>query len=159
MANKYYLLTFGSGNPASFTGLAPTLTLFSSVPAGTGLTAPAITEITGTGFYTFAYAPTLPIAFLADGGSNLSANDRYIKGILDPIQAVDNKVGFEFDSIGSTSVDPSTLFGLAKRNQAFEEGDSTFNKTTGVWVVSSRGATQVLVAKTLTDAAGSVTKT
>lgn len=155
---KQFVLTFGSGNPASFTGLSPTLSIFSSAPGGSLITAPSITEINATGFYTFAYDPTLPIIFLVDGGSNLQANDRYIKGILDPIQAVDAKVGFSFSTFGSTSIDPSTVLGYLKRNLEFEEGDSTFNKTTGEWVISSRGSSTILRDKTLTDSAGTVTK-
>lgn len=156
---KHYSLTFGSGNPASYTGLTPTMTVFQSVPGGSLLAAPAITEINATGFYTFAYAPTLPIIFLCDGGSSLSGNDRYIKGILDPIQAVDEQVGFSFSSFGTTATDPTTLMGYAKRNLEVEEGNSTFNKTTGVWDIYSRGSSTLLAEKTLVDNAGSVTKT
>lgn len=156
---KYYALTFGTGNPASNTGLSPTMIVFQSVPGGSLLTAPAISEINATGFYTFSYAPTLPIIFLCDGGSGLSSSDRYIKGILDPIQAVDEQVGFSFSSFGNSTTDPTTLMGYAKRNLEVEEGNSTFNKTTGVWDIYSRGSSTLLAEKTLTDTSGSVTKT
>lgn len=156
---KNYLLRFGSGNPASFAGLSPTMTIFSMVPGGTALTGPAISELpTSTGLYTFAYAPTLPIAFICDGGSALSSTDRYIVGILDPIQAVDDKVGFSFDSFGNTASDPTTLLGYAKRNLEFEEGNATFDKTTGAWDIYSRGSSTLLREKLLANSSGDVTK-
>lgn len=156
---KQYLLRFGSGNPASYSGLSPTLSLFCSVPGGTVMVGPTISEIpTATGLYTFAYDPTLPISFVCDGGAALSSGDRFVVGILDPIQAVDAKVGFSFDSYGSTSSDPTTLLGYSKRNLEFQEGDATFNKTTGAWDIYSRGASTLLREKTLTNTSGDVTK-
>jgi hypothetical protein len=120
---------------------------------------PTISEIpTATGLYTFAYDPTLPISFVCDGGSSLSSGDRFVVGILDPVQAVDAKVGFSFNSFGSTSSDPTTLLGYAKRNLEFQEGDATFNKTTGAWDIYSRGASTLLREKTLTNTSGDVTK-
>lgn len=161
MANKTYLLKFGSGNPSSFSGLSPTFTLFQIGPTlpWANLTAPGVTEIsTGSGIYTFGYNATLPIAFVADGGAVLSSADRYITGILDPIQAVDQRVGFPGDSIGSTAVDPTTLMGYASRNQEVLEGDATFDKTTGTWLMQTRGST-TFQSKVLTNNSGSVTKT
>ncbi len=161
MADKTYLLKFGSGNPASFTGLSPTFTMFEIGPTlpWASLTPPGISEIsTGAGLYMFAYNATLPIAFVADGGAVLSTADRYVTGILDPIQAVDQRVGFPGDSIGSTSVDPTTLMGYASRNQEVLEGDATFDKSTGEWLMQTRGAT-TFQSKVLTNNSGSVTKT
>lgn len=159
---KSYLLKFGSGDPSSFTGLSPTMTLFLAGPtlpwSGASVIAPGITEIaSGVGLYTFNYNATLPIAFKADGGAALSAGDRYITGILDPIQAVDERVGFPGDSFGSTNIDPSTLMGYASRNQEVQEGDATFDKTTGTWVIQTRGGTTIQT-KVLTNLSGSVTK-
>lgn len=157
---KQYIVRFGNGSPASYSGLSPTLSLFCSVPGGSTLVGPAISEIpTSTGLYTFAYAPTLPIAFVCDGGNSLSSTDRFVVGVLDPIQAVDDKVGFSFDSYGSTSVDPTTLLGYVKRALEFWEGDGSFNKTTGAWEIYSRGASTLLREKILSNAAGDITKT
>lgn len=159
---KSYLLKFGSGDPSSFTGLSPTFTLFlqgPTLPWGTpGVAAPGITEIaSGTGLYTFVYNATLPFAFVADGGSGLASGDRYITGILDPIQAVDERVGFPGASIGSTNVDPVTLMGYAGRSQEVQEGNATFDKTTGSWAIQTRGGTTIQT-KVLTNLSGSVTK-
>lgn len=158
---KNYLLKFGSGDPTNFTGLSPTFSFFQIGPTlpWANLTPPGISEISsGAGLYTFAYNATLPIAFVADGGAALADADRFVTGILDPIQAVDERVGLPGDSFGSTSTDPTTLMGYASRNQEITEGDATFDKTTGVWVIQTRGGTTIQT-KTLTNLAGSVTKT
>lgn len=156
---KNYLLIFGSGNPVTFSGLSPTLIVFKSVPGGTNIAAPSISEIpTSTGMYSFAYGPTTPIAFVCDGGSSLGSGDRYIRGILDPVQRVDENIGEQYDSFGSTSVDPSTLTGYAKRNLEFEEGDAQFNKTSGDWSIYNRGATTLLRTKNIVNTSGDVEK-
>jgi len=158
---KFYGLRLSTAeNGASFTGLTPTLSVFWDLVAGT-TRAPAspITELAANpGFYYFAYSATTPIAFRADFGAGLPGGFRYVEGILDPIQAVDEKVGFTSDSIGSTSVDPSTIFGYAKRLQEFLEGNATYIKNTGVWNIYSRGSSTQLASKTLTDDSGQSTK-
>lgn len=157
--SKSYGLKFGTGDPRLNTGLHPTLIIFNSAIDGTPLTPPGISEvISGSGIYNFMYGPTLSIGFLADGGSNLSSSDRYITGLLDPIQAVDEKVGYATDSFGSTGVDPTTIFGYAKRNQEFEEGNAVFNKSSGVWDIYSRGSSTLLAEKTLTNSISLATK-
>lgn len=157
---KNYLLRFGQNNPANYTGLSPTFTIFAQVPGGTLVTAPGITESpAASGLYSFGWtATTLPVEFLCDGGAVLSSTDRFIVGILDPVDAVDEKIGWRTDSFGTTATDPSTLYGYAKRNLEVEEGDAAFNKNTGVWDVSSRGASVLLFEKTLVNNSGSVIK-
>lgn len=155
---KTYYLKFGSGDPASFTGLTPTLVIFSAGGL-TAVTAPGVTETpAGSGFYRFDYGPTLSTLFKADGGAALASGDRYIVGVLDPIQVVDERIGTTADSFGSTATDPTTLLGFAKRNQEIQEGDAAFAKSTGVWSISSRGSSTLLREKTLTNNATSATK-
>lgn len=155
---KTYVIKFGTGNPANFSGLTPTFTIFSSFGL-TSITAPGITETpASSGLYQFVYGPTVPIVFKIDGGSSLSDSDRYIPNVLDPIQAVDEKVGTLSDSFGSTAVDPTTLMGYLKRLQEFMEGNATFIKSTGIWSVFSRGSTTQLASKTLTNTSTSATK-
>lgn len=154
---KDYDLIFGTGNPATKTGLSPTFLVFSNF-GGSLIVAPGISECPAlSGHYQFTYGPTNAIKFTIDGGSALSDGDRYIVGVLDPIQAVDEKVGTLGDSIGSTAIDPTTLIGYAKRSQEWLEGDAVFTKSTGVWNVSSRGST-LLATKTLTNTTTSATK-
>ncbi len=155
---KTFYLIFGTGNPQSYTGLSPTFIVFSA----NGLTtvpAPAITESpTGSGIYKFIYGPTLSTVFVADGGSALNVNDRYISAALDPIQAVDESVGNPADSFGTSSTDPATLMGYAKRAQEFNEGDANYNKSTGVWTIYDRTAGVTLAVKTLTNDTTQATK-
>jgi hypothetical protein len=157
---KNYLLRFGQNNPANYTGLSPTFTVFAFLPSGTLTTPPGITESpAGTGLYSFGWtATTLPVAFKCDGGATLSSTDRFIVGILDPVDAVDEKIGWLTDSFGTTATDPTTLLGYARRNQEVEEGDADYLKASGVWSVSSRGASVLLFEKTLVNNSGSVTK-
>lgn len=148
---KTYYLKFGTGNPANYSGLTPTLVIF-SLDGITALAAPGITETpSGSGFYRFQYGTTGSIVFKADGGAALADGDRWIPGTLDPIQAVDEKVGFSTDSYGSTSADPSTVIGFLKRSQEFQEGNAVFTKSTGVWQVYSRGSSTLLAQKALTN--------
>lgn len=156
---KTYYLVFGTGNPSSYTGLTPTLIVFSAAGL-TALVAPAIIEgPAGSGFYNFQYGPTLSINFLADGGAALSATDRYIKGALDPVQAVDQTIGQPTDSFGTTLVDPTTVLGYQKRNLEFNEGNKTYIKSTGIWDIYSRGSSTLLREKTLTNSVTSANST
>lgn len=148
---KSYYLQFGSGDPANFTGLSPTFVIFSAGGL-TAAVAPGVTETpVGSGLYRFDYAPTMSIIFKADGGAGLSSGTRYIVGTLDPIQAVDEKVGTIDDSFGSTALDPSTLLGYAKRSLEFWEGNAIFTKATGIWDIYSRGSSTLLREKALTN--------
>lgn len=161
---KTYWVTFGSSspNPQNFAGLTPTLILFVS-QGGTNLTAPTpFTEVgVSTGFYTFTYdpSPTFAVAFIADGGAVLTNTDRYVGGVLDPISAVDTRVGFIQDSFGSTVADPTTLMGFAKRFQEFFEGDMTFTKATAIWQIFNRGSSTLLRQKNLSNNTTQATKT
>lgn len=154
---KDYWATFGS-DPRVNTGLTPTFVIFETA-GGSTLSPPSISEpLAGSGFYKFTYGPTASICFLLDGGAALSSSDRYVQGVLDPIQAVDEKVGTSADSFGSTSVDPSTIFGYVKRNLEFQEGDATFNKSSGIWDIYSRGSSTLLREKTLANSTSQVSK-
>lgn len=187
MANKLYQLIFGTGNPASNTGLTPTLSTFKVLPAGTAITGPGITEMpSSSGIYYFAYDPigaTTPISFVCDGGASLTTSNRYVVGNCDPIDAIDQYgqslialgntilstalglsgsfntlIGNTASSFGSTSVDPTTLFGYLKRAQEFNEGNAIFDKTLATWNISSRGSSTLLASKALADTSGNVTK-
>ena len=127
---------------------------------GTAIAAPSITEPgVSTGFYLFSYGPTASISFLVDGGSALADTDRYVQGVLDPIQVVDERVGTLTDSIGSTTTDPGSVFAYLKRNQEVSEGNATFSKTTGVWSLYSRGSSTLLREKSLANTTTAVNKT
>lgn len=122
MAKEYYL-KFGSGNPTLTTGLSPSFAQFKSWTGGT-VTPPGITQpIAGWGLYRFEYSPSFSIMFVADGAtSSLSNNDRYVMGVLDPADSVDERVadvgtsliaaGITLAAIGTSLLAFSSSLGL-----------------------------------------------
>lgn len=197
MATKTYWLKFGSGDPRPYTGLTPTFLQFFD-NTGQTLSPPSIAEVkyggaTASGMYGFSYniSSTQSICFLAFSVTLLAnTNDRYVSGILDPVQAVDQPVvatgitisgmaatllalgssssiansfiGSTASSIGSTSVDPTTVFGFLKRMTEFLEGDNVFYAAGGTWLIYNRaslGSTTLLRVKTILNSGAGVTKT
>lgn len=156
---KQYWLKFGTGSASINTGLTPTFTIF-SLSGLTAIAAPGITETpTGSGLYRFIYSPTtVPVVFEADGGAALATGDRYIDGSLDPIQSVNEAVTDFSNSFGSTLLDPTTILGYLKRVQEYLEGFQSFNKATGAWDIYSRGASTLLIEKTLTNTVSTATR-
>lgn len=176
MATKDYLLRFGSGNPQSFTGLAPTFISYINLSTGTSVARPGITEII-SGLYRFTTTPSFQIAFIADGATTgLDSAVRFVAGTLDPLDITDTTIsnidtnvsalsssfnagiGSTASSFGTDSADPATLFGYLKRVQELLEGDQSFNKTTGSWLMQARSAGQTLRVKTLANGASIVTR-
>lgn len=241
-----------NADPRTYPSLAPTFLTFKNAVTGADISKPAISQLSTTGVYTFLYNATVPTYFLLDGITTTTATDRYVFGIIDPVQQVDNQlsilsvsllaahstlaalgttsvalgttsvalgntnaalgttsvalgttalagitlnfqlgtslaaastsltaqavtilsyvsiagagnatiiglIGTASSAIGSTSIDPTDLFGYLKRAQEFREGNQTFSKTAGTWSISSRGNT-LLATKTLTNSSTTVTK-
>lgn len=158
MAKTYYV-KFGSGDPRVNTGLSPTFVIFSQGGL-TAIAGPTITEKpAGSGMYQFVYGPTMAVAYLMDGMGSLGSADRYISGVLDPIQAVDQQIGFITDIFGTTGADPSTLYGYFRRFLEMVEGNQVFTKATGVWQMFNRGSSTLLRTKSMTDTLTSSTRT
>lgn len=156
---KNYWISFGANDPRTQTGLAPTFIQFFNA-LGQTLAPPGITEIfAGSGSYRFQYTAgySTSVWFLVDGATSGLGSLRYVSGVLDPIDTVDLLVGYTGSSIGSTSVDPSDVFGHVKRRQEFDEGIQTFLKSSGQWSIYSRGASTLLTVKTLTNSTTGVT--
>lgn len=102
MASKSYFVRFGSGNPATYTGLAPTFIVFRTVVGTT--TPPGFSELSTTGIYRFDYDIRGQIAFVIDGATTGLANaDRYVSGVLDLTDQMD-QVGSTLAAIGTTNV-------------------------------------------------------
>jgi len=160
---KTYWLGVGDSSiaPVTYTGLSPTLITFVD-STGATVTPPGITESpAGSGVYRFSYGPTLGMFFTVDWGGSVPSNFRYTKGALDPLQAVDERIGgiiSNNDSIGSTSTDPTTIIGFLKRAQEFLEGDAQYAKSAGTWNIYSRGSSTLLRVKTLTNTTSAATK-
>lgn len=179
MSIKSYWLSFGSGNPQLNAGLTPTfitfqaataLTLssgFTSLVGFTALTSPPIYEIgVSVGLYSFCYDQlanpfgiTSPIVFTVDGGAALLSANRYISAVLDPIQAVDQRLGYVTDSYGSTLLDPASALGYLRRALEFWEGAAVYTKPTGIWQIYDRGNTLLLRQHQLTNSSATTTKT
>ena len=159
MSVDYYLV-FGKGDPSSNTGLAPTFMVFQN-SAGGATTPPSIAEISSTGIYTFNYAPLGSINFVVDGATtSLVASDRYIVGALDIGDENNNlNIGTITDSIGDDSTDPTSPYGFLRRIKEWLEGQSTYTKSTGGWVVKETTGATTLSSRTITDNTTTVDKT
>ena len=157
MARNYYF-RFGNSDSATFTGLSPTFLRFVG-PTGTIASPPGITEISSTGIYSSSYGATFNIAYVIDAfTTSVGASFRYIFGTMTPEDTAQERIGYSGDSIGSTSADPSTIYGLAKRLQEILEGQQVYTKSTGVLLLESRGAT-VLRSLTIADNTTQTTRT
>jgi len=158
--SQYRGIQFGSGNPATNTGLSPTFIMFAKLDTGTTTLPPGITEtIVGSGLYYFIYGATGPISFTVDGGSALATADRYVSGTMDPVQSVDVRLGYTSDSFGSTLTDPATAISYLKRTLEFLEGNANYDKATAIWSVYSRGSSTLLRVKTLSNTSSDADKT
>lgn len=67
-------------------------------------------------------------------------------------------LGTPSSSIGSTGIDPTTIFGFLMRAQEMAEGNQTYTKATGTLDFFTRGATMIR-EKTISDSSSSTTKT
>lgn len=126
MATRDYWLRFGSGNPASVSGLAPTFITFIDSSGG-NVTPPAITEPGSKGLYKFAFDPTQTIAFTVDGATTgLAASDRYIAGVLD----AQDTFGVTLNAIGVTQVaQGATVVAIGNSFAALSSTFTAFNSS------------------------------
>lgn len=85
---------------------------------------------------------------LALGVSNLAIGTSLVAGLGDTAS-----------SYGTDVSDPTTVFGFLKRAQETREGNETYTKSTGVLDIYSRGSSQLLREKTISDSTTSTTKT
>jgi len=98
-------------------------------------------------------------------GSSVAALSATLLGIGSTVFAIgstsfafNDMLGTTASSFGSTSADPSSVFGMVKRIQEILEGNATFDKTTGTWNIYSRGSSTLLRVKALSDGQTSTTK-
>jgi hypothetical protein len=164
--SRDYWFAFGGGTAAANSGLSPTFITFMN-DLGTGLPAPAITEIASKGLYLCQYGATQTIVFTLDGfTTGLVATDRFISGVFDPydqfgvtLNAMGLAIGTTASSYGNTAIDPVDLFGLMKRNLEFNEGNKTYTKATGLLDYFIRGGAVLLREKTVSDSSTTTTTT
>lgn len=60
-------------------------------------------------------------------------------------------IGDTSSSFGSTSADPTTVFGFLKRSQEMAEGNRSYAKASGLLDYYSRGSSTLLIEKVITD--------
>ena len=123
MARDYWF-AFGTGNPATYSGLAPTFISFVN-NAGTTYPGPTITERAATGLYQISYGATQTMAFTLDGATTgLATSDRYIAGVFDPYDQFGVTLNAAF-ALGTTSVAiGTTLIGYGA--SGFAQGATLF---------------------------------
>lgn len=103
--SKVYFMQFGSGDPRTYTGLAPTFLIFVRGTDGQTISPPSITEsLTSSGIYQFTFGTTQPIAFLADAATTSpGTSGRYVFGAIDPADRAD-EYGTSIVALGTTAV-------------------------------------------------------
>ncbi len=163
MATRDYFFAFGSGNPASKTGLAPTFIKFVN-SAGAATTAPSIAETpAGSGIYKSSYEPNGIIAFVMDGATtSLATSDRYIFGTLDPYDmfgATLNAIAVTLSGMGVTLAAQGVTLSSYIAAQGLAEGNQVYTKATGILDMYSRGSSTLLAEKTISDTSTQTTKT
>lgn len=84
-------------------------------------------------------------------GGTLNAIGTTIASMNTGASGIAALLGTSASSFGSTSADPTTVFGFLIRAQEFREGNRTYNKTSGVLDYYSRGSSTLLREKTITD--------
>jgi hypothetical protein len=144
-----YLLQFGTGDPRTFTGLAPTFLIFKDKD-GTNVTPPGITEVpSSTGLYYFAWGTTTNIAFLADAATTSpGTSNRYIAGMLDQADRI-AEIGASLAALGTTSVALGTTnVALGTTNVALGTTNVALGTTAVSWG-SALGSTLVATGSTL----------
>lgn len=82
-------VSFSQSSPNTYPSLAPTFITWMDMQTGNTFTPPAITQMAFTGIYMFSHTTTTPFYFLLDGITVNSTSDRYVYGVLSPIQQVD----------------------------------------------------------------------
>ncbi len=92
-------------------------------------------------------------------GTTLVAQGSTLVGTGNTLLTLSSYIGSTASSFGSTSVDPTTLFGFLKRAQDLSEGNNTYVKSTGVLSMLSRGSSTLLATKTISDTSSQTTKT
>lgn len=101
--------------------------------------------------------------FAAAQGTSLLAQglSAYALGVSNYALGLVNQtlVGTTASSFGTDLVDPTTVFGFLKRAQETREGNETYTKASGDLDIYSRGSSQLIASKTVSDTTAQTTKT
>jgi hypothetical protein len=105
--SNVYGVAFSGTNPSSYPSLAPTFITFKKMSDGSDVTPPTIAQVSTTGIYSFTFTPSFSVYFLLDGITVSQSTDRYVYGVLDPVQKTDIQIaemGSTLAAINSTLV-------------------------------------------------------
>lgn len=133
-------VSFSQSSPNTYPSLAPTFITWMDMQTGNTFSPPGITQLAFTGIYMFPHSTTTPFYFLLDAITTAASADRYVYGILSPIQQVD----IQLTQLSST---------LAAYNSTL-----TALGTSGVALGTSNialGTTAVAIGTTITSLIGS----
>ena len=92
-------------------------------------------------------------------GTTLVGLGNTLSGLGFTAGALAGLIGDTTSSFGSTSIDPTTVFGFLKRAQEMTEGNMTYAKNTGVLDFYNRGSSTLLREKTIAETTTQTTKT
>lgn len=152
-------ISLGTSAIASLTNLGSTLVAVGNTSIALGITNVAL------GTTSLAFEANLGITLVAIGNTSITLG-MSIFAISSSLAAQGTTIVVSVAGIGSTassfgtnSADPVDVFGYLKRIQENLEGNSSFTKVSGAWSILSRGSSQLLAAKTITNGASLVTKT
>lgn len=173
-ATGFYSFTWGTTTPICFMADAATTSpgtvgryvVGSIDPAdradeyGSTLTAIGLTAL-GFGFTNYGYGVSIYAgqSAITIMGQTLIGIGNTIGAIGVTSSALGALLGDNSSSFGSTSVDPTTVFGHLKRAQEFREGNQVYTKSTGLFDIYSRGSSYLLREKTVSDTSTQTTKT
>lgn len=135
-----------------------------NVALGTTNVALGITSI-AFGVSTIAFGTTnvalgnTAIALLTNLGTSLGVQSASLVAMGNTLSTLATYVGSTASSFGNSATDPATVFGYAKRVVEFLEGNQVYTKSTGGLVFSSRGSSETIASKTVSDNTTQTTKT
>lgn len=142
---------------ASFSNIILVQAGISSISSGVTGLAGGITNI-GAGFTSIAGGITVIGSGFSTVMTGISALAAGLTAGFAGASSAFAGIGNVNSSFGTTSSDPTTVFGYLKRLQELQEGDNQFSKTAGTLQMLSRGSSTVLRNKLITQTSVSITK-
>lgn len=128
---------------------------FSNLSFGTSLMAQGST-LFGIGTTTLAKLVNEGITLTAIGTTQFAFGTTLV--FLGSSGGVFSLMGSPSSGFGSTSIDPTDLFGYLKRAQEISEGNQIYTKVSGLLDYYNRGSTTLLREKTISDTVSQTTK-
>ena len=146
----------------TLSGIAATQSVYAPIiPAGYSLTVAGLSQsIQNYSLIVQGLSLTVQNISLTVQGLSLIVAD-YSLGVQNYSLAIQGAslLGDTASSFGTDISDPVSIFGFLKRAQEDREGNETYIKASGTLSTYSRGSSQLLVTKTISDSATETSKT